>query len=66
MMKVYVLKFVGRINDYEHCFPDRAIIDIYDSKEKAENALKSLEECPEEDTDLYDEFEYSIEEYELK
>jgi len=65
MMKVYVLQLIGRIDDCEHV-PDRKIIDIYDSKDKAENALKSLEECPGEDTVLYDEFKYSIKEYELK
>jgi hypothetical protein len=66
-MKVYVVIGNGRINDDQHSDPERQVIEIFDSKEKANKYVK--EQGPYEPifgVDYYDDYWYDVEEYEVK
>lgn len=64
MKEVYLVQFIGHINDYEHRFPDKVILGIFDSEEKANKYAEKMRlESEDEDCQHYDKFEYLVDAY---
>lgn len=76
-MTVYVLLSIGYINDGEHRFPETSVVNVYSSREKAEEyiaaqGVMTIDDSYDEtyqkehpNTWFYDEHNYQIQEEEV-